>query len=104
MTLGWILATPDPALAIVFLIIGLPADPGTSCCSRSPAWRTQASCDMVWDGSLLRDLLVQTLVVALLIIFIFLDRRDHTRRIQEMRRENERLQQALIDHMNRLAE
>lgn len=59
---------------------------------------------MVWDGSLLRDLLVQTPVVALLIIFIFLDRRDHTRTIQEMRRENERLQQALIDHMNRLAE
>ena len=59
---------------------------------------------MVWDGSLLRDLLVQTPVVALLVIFIFLDRRDHTHTIQEMRRENERLQQALIDHMNRLAE
>ena len=59
---------------------------------------------MVWDGSLLHDLLVQTPVVALLIIFIFLDRRDHARTIQEMRQENERLQQALIDHMNRLAE
>lgn len=59
---------------------------------------------MVWDGSLLRDLLVQTPVVALLVIFIFLDRRDHAHTIKEMRDENAKLQQALIDHMNRLAE
>jgi hypothetical protein len=59
---------------------------------------------MVWDGSLLRDLLVQTPVAALLIIFIILDRRDHARTIKEMRDENAKLQQALIDHMNRLAE
>ena len=59
---------------------------------------------MVFDGTLLRDLLVQTPVAALLCIFIYLDRRDHARTIAEMRHENERLQQALIDHMNRLAE
>lgn len=59
---------------------------------------------MVWDGSLLRDLLVQTPVAALLVIFIILDRRDHARTMTAMRQENAALQQALIDHMNRLAE
>jgi hypothetical protein len=59
---------------------------------------------MVWDGSLLRDLLVQTPVAALLVIFIILDRRDHKATMTAMRQENAALQQALIDHMNRLNE
>lgn len=53
---------------------------------------------------LLRDLLIQTPVVALLLVFIFLDRRDHAKTIEAMREENAKLQAALIDHMNRLAE
>ena len=59
---------------------------------------------MIWDGTLLRDLLVQTPVVALLIIFIIFDRREHAKTIATMREENAKLQQALIDHMNRLME
>ena len=59
---------------------------------------------MLFDGTLLRDLLVQTPVVALLLIFIWLDRRDHAKTLEAMRTENADLQAALIDHMNRLAE
>ena len=59
---------------------------------------------MAFDGTLLRELLVQTPVAALLVIFIWLDRRDHARTIEAMRQENAKLQMALIDHMNRLAE
>jgi hypothetical protein len=59
---------------------------------------------VVFDGALLHDLLIQTPVVALLLVFIFLDRRDHARTIEAMRQENAKLQAALIDHMNRLAE
>jgi hypothetical protein len=59
---------------------------------------------MILDGTLLRDLLIQTPVVALLIVFIFLERRDHAKTITVMREENAKLQQALIDHMNRLME
>jgi hypothetical protein len=59
---------------------------------------------VVLDGMLLRDLLIQTPVVALLLVFIFLDRRDHAKTIEAMREENAKLQAALIDHMNRLAE
>ena len=56
------------------------------------------------DGNLLRDLLIQAPVVAILLIFIWLDRRDHAKTIEAMRDEIQRLQGALIDHMNRLAE
>jgi hypothetical protein len=56
------------------------------------------------DGTLLRELLIQTPVVAILLVFIFLDRREHARTIEAMREENAKLQAALIDHMNRLAE
>jgi hypothetical protein len=59
---------------------------------------------MVFDGSLLRDLIVQVPVVALLLIFIFLDRRDHAATIKTMHDDNARLEAALIDHMNRLNE
>jgi hypothetical protein len=59
---------------------------------------------VIFDGTLLRDLLVQTPVVALLLIFIWQDRRDHAKTIATMREENAKLQQALIDHMNRLME
>jgi hypothetical protein len=59
---------------------------------------------MPFDGSLLRDLLIQTPVVALLLVFIFLERRDHAKVIEALREENAKLQAALIDHMNRLAE
>ena len=59
---------------------------------------------MILDGALLRDVLVQAPVIAILIIFIFLDRRDHKRTVEAMREEIQKLQQALIDHMNRLAE
>lgn len=59
---------------------------------------------MIFDGTLLRDLMVQTPVIALLVIFIFMDRREHAKTIAAMREENARLQQALIDHMNRLME
>lgn len=59
---------------------------------------------MPLDGQLLRDLLVQTPVVALLILFIIFDRREHTKTILAMREENAKLQGAIIDHMNRLAE
>jgi hypothetical protein len=59
---------------------------------------------MVFDGSLLRDLLVQTPVIALLMIFIWLDRRDHKQTVDSMRAEIRKLQAALIDHMNRLNE
>lgn len=58
----------------------------------------------MFDGTLLRDLIVQVPVVAILLIFIFLDRRDHAKTMNLMREENAKLQQALIDHMNRLAE
>ena len=53
------------------------------------------------DGSILRELLLQTPTVALLLLFLVLDRRDHTRVLTAMREENAKLQQALIDHMNR---
>lgn len=59
---------------------------------------------MIFDGSLLRDLLVQVPVVALLLVFIWLERRDHAKTVTTMRDENAKLQQALIDHMNRLME
>ena len=59
---------------------------------------------MVLDGTLLRDLAVQTPVIALLLFFIILDRRDHAKTVETMRSEITKLQQALIDHMNRLAE
>jgi len=59
---------------------------------------------VVFDGALLRDLLIQSPVIALLLVVMFLDRRDHAKTIQAMREENAKLQAALIDHMNRLAE
>jgi len=59
---------------------------------------------MVFDGSLLRDLLVQTPVIASLLIFIVMDRRDHKQTVDSMRAEIRKLQAALIDHMNRLNE
>jgi hypothetical protein len=59
---------------------------------------------MVLDGTLLRDLLIQSPVIALLLVFIFLERRDHAKAIETLREENVKLQTALIDHMNRLAE
>lgn len=59
---------------------------------------------MVFDGSLLRDLVVQVPVTALLIIFIWLDRRDHAATIKAMREDNAKLETAIIDHMNRLSE
>lgn len=59
---------------------------------------------MVFDGSFLRDLIVQVPVTALLVIFIFLDRRDHKESIKQMREDNARLETALVDHMNRLNE
>jgi hypothetical protein len=59
---------------------------------------------VIFDGTLLRELLVQTPVAALLVIFIFMDRREHAKTIAAMREENAKLQQALIDHMNRLME
>ena len=59
---------------------------------------------MIFDWTLLRDLVIQTPVVALLIIFMVLDRRDHAKTILAMRDENAKLQTAIIDHMNRLDE
>lgn len=59
---------------------------------------------MVLDGALLRDLLIQAPVVALLLVFIVLDRRDHAKTVVTMQEEIKRLEQAIIDHMNRLAE
>ena len=59
---------------------------------------------MTLDGSLLRDLLLHSPIVAMLLIFIVLDRRDHAKTIEAMREEIHKLQAALIDHMNRLAE
>jgi hypothetical protein len=59
---------------------------------------------VIVDGTLLQELVVQTPVVALLVLFIFLDRRDHAKTIATMREENAKLQQAIIDHMNRLME
>jgi hypothetical protein len=54
-----------------------------------------------FDGSLFRDLLVQTPTVALLLLILYLDRKDHRKTVSEMHEENARLQQSLIDHMNR---
>lgn len=59
---------------------------------------------MVFDGSFLRDLIVQVPVVAILLILIIMDRRDHAATIKGMREDNARLEAALIDHMNRLNE
>jgi len=59
---------------------------------------------MPLDGQVLRDLLIQTPVIALLLIFMFLDRRDHARTLKTMHEENSQLQAALIDHMNRRGE
>lgn len=59
---------------------------------------------MVFDGSFLRDLVVQVPVVALLVIFIALDRRDHRATVRQLHAEITALQNALIDHMNRLNE
>lgn len=59
---------------------------------------------MPFDGTLLRDLLVQTPTVALLLLFLYLDRKDHSKTMTEMRAENAKLQEALIDHMNRKLE
>ena len=56
------------------------------------------------DGSILRELLLQTPTVALLLIILILDRRDHARVMAAMRDENIKLQQAVIDHMNREGE
>jgi hypothetical protein len=57
-----------------------------------------------FDGTILRDLAIQAPVVVILLVIMWLDRRDHERAIHEMREENAKLQQSLIDHMNRLAE
>jgi hypothetical protein len=59
---------------------------------------------VIVDGTVLQTLLLQTPVVALLLVFIWLERREHARTITTMREENAKLQQALIDHMNRLME
>lgn len=59
---------------------------------------------MIFDGSLLRDLLVQVPVVALLIVFIWLDRREHRKTVDVMREQIKNLEAAIIDHLNRLAE
>jgi hypothetical protein len=59
---------------------------------------------MVFDGVLLQQLVVQTPVVAILLIFIILDRREHQATIKAMREDNAKLEAALIDHMNRLNE
>jgi hypothetical protein len=59
---------------------------------------------MVFDGSFLRDLIVQVPVIAILVIFMILDRRDHRKTVEAMREDNAKLEAALIDHMNRLAE
>ena len=59
---------------------------------------------MQFDGALLRDLAIQAPVVVILLVIMWLDRRDHARVIHEMREENAKLQQSIIDHMNRLAE
>jgi hypothetical protein len=58
---------------------------------------------MVFDGTVLRDLLVQVPTIAILLIFLVWDRRDHAKTLQVMREENAKLQTALIDHMNRTA-
>lgn len=59
---------------------------------------------MVFDGSFLRDLIVQVPVVAILLILLIMDRRDHAATVKTMREDNARLETALIDHMNRLNE
>ena len=59
---------------------------------------------MPLDGTLVRDLLIQAPVIGLLVLFIFLERREHRRTVEAMREEIGKLQQALIDHMNRLGE
>ena len=59
---------------------------------------------MTFDGALLRDLAIQAPVVVILLVIMWLDRRDHQKAIQAMHEENVKLQQSLIDHMNRLAE
>jgi hypothetical protein len=53
---------------------------------------------VIFDGTLLRDLIIQVPVVALLLVFIWLERRAHEKTITAMRDENAKLQQALIDH------
>ena len=52
----------------------------------------------------MRDLLLQAPVIALLLVFIVLERRDHAKTIATLHEEIQKLQQALVDHMNRLAE
>lgn len=59
---------------------------------------------MIFDGSLLRDLLVQVPVVGLLLVFIWLDRREHRKTVEVMRDQIKALESAIIDHLNRLAE
>lgn len=59
---------------------------------------------MTLDGSLLRDLLLHSPIVALLLVFIVVERRDHAKTLATLREDIHRLQTALIDHMNRLAE
>ena len=55
------------------------------------------------DGALLRDLAIQAPVVVILLVIMWLDRRDHKKAIKAMQRRNAQLQTALIDHMNRRA-
>jgi hypothetical protein len=59
---------------------------------------------MVFDGSFLRDLVVQVPVVAILVILLIIDRRDHQATVKVLHEEIAALQTALIDHMNRLNE
>lgn len=59
---------------------------------------------MQFDGSLLRDLAIQAPVVVILLIIMWLDRRDHAKQVEMMREDNAKLQQSVVDHMNRLSE
>lgn len=59
---------------------------------------------MQFDGAIVRDLLIQAPTIAILLIIIYLDRRDHAKTMLAMREENAKLQTALIDHMNRKLE
>jgi hypothetical protein len=58
---------------------------------------------VTWTGEFLQALVSQTPVVALLLIMLFLDRRDHKATLKAMQDENAKLQAAVIDHLNRTA-
>ena len=75
-------------------VCSLAAGCAIGCSPRGPS-------GVIFDGTLLRDLIIQVPVVALLLVFIWLERRAHEKTITAMRDENAKLQQALIDHMNR---